>query len=413
MTSPAPDTPSSPPASRLDGATRRAIAGLAATQIIGWGPTFHLPAVLGDRMGASLGLPGEVIFGGVSMMLIGGAIAAPRVGVRLDRLGGRRIMALGSIVMALALATIALAHGPLVYLAGWTIVGLAMPMALGAGAHTALAQVAGADARRAMSILLFFTGLPSFFFWPLASFLEPLLGWRATTLIFAAMHLVVCVPIHLAVLPKKAPVWRGGGGGGVAEETGLPEAARRRAFWLLAATLSFSGMISWGLALHTIGLLKALGLPAATAVFVASLSGPVQATARLGEFAFGQRASAIVTGLVAASVMPLAFVVLLLTGASTTTATLFAIFYGVSNGLMTLARATMPLALFGRRDYGAWTGKLTTPQNIMFAASPIVFAAVLSREGPVATLWLGLAVSLGAVLAVVALGSHARKSRGD
>ncbi|MBX3502707.1 MAG: hypothetical protein KF889_24950 [Alphaproteobacteria bacterium] len=394
---------------RLDGVSRRAVAGLAVTQIIGWGTTFHLPAVLGSVMAPSIGISMELLFGGISMQLLASALVAPRIGRRIDRRGGRAIMVGGSVLLALALVLIALAHGPMLYFLGWALIGCATPMTLGVGTQASLAQVAGPGARRAVSVLLFFTGLPSFFFWPLASWLEPMIGWRQTALLFAAMHLVICVPIHLAVLGRRIPVRIAASG--VPMEDGLPSQARRGAFWLLAAMLSFAGMISWGVALNIIELLKAGGLAPGTAVFIATLAAPIQASARIVEFMFGGRYPATVTGLVSAAVMPLGFVGVLVGGGAVWAAVTFVVCYGISNGLMTLARATIPLALFGRGEYGTWTGRLTTPQNLVFAASPVLFAALLQRQGPELMSWVGLAMALGCLLAMILLARYAGRHR--
>lgn len=398
-----------PAAARLDNVSRRAVAGLAVTQIIGWGTTFHLPAVLGSVMAPSIGISMEVLFGGISVQLLASAMVAPRVGRRIDRLGGRAIMVCGSLLLSLALVLISQAQGPILYFIGWALIGFATPMALGAGTQASLAQVAGPGARRAVSVLLFFTGLPSFFFWPLASWLEPIIGWRNTALLFAAMHLLIAAPIHFAILSRRIPVRLSASGAPM--EDGLPPQARRSAFWLLAAMLAFAGTISWGVALNIIELLKAGGLSPTAAVFIATLAGPIQASARIIEFMFGSRYPATITGLVSAAVMPLAFVGVLIGGGEVWAAVVFVACYGISNGLMTLARATIPLALFGRGEYGTWTGRLTTPQNLVFAASPVLFAWLLQRQGPQIMAWVGLAMAVGCLIAMVLLARYARRHR--
>jgi hypothetical protein len=133
--------------------------------------------------------------------------------------------------------------------------------------------------------------------------------------------------------------------------------------------------------------------------------------ARIVEFMVGGRYPATITGLVSAVVMPLGFVGLLVGGGAVWAAALFVVCYGVSNGLMTLARATIPLALFGRGEYGTWTGRLTTPQNLVFAASPVLFAALLQRQGPDMMNWVGLAMALGCLVAMVLLARYARRLR--
>jgi MFS family permease len=360
-------------------------------------------------MAPSIGISMEVLFGGISMQLLASALIAPRVGRRIDLLGGRAVLVIGSLLLCLALVLISQAHGPILYFIGWALIGFATPMALGAGTQASLAQVAGPSARRAVSILLLFTGMPSMFFWPLASWLEPMIGWRHTTLLFAALHLLICVPIHFSVLRRRIPVRLSSSGAPL--QDGLPPAARARAFWLLAATLSFAGMISWGVALNIIELLKAGGLPSTTAVFIATLSAPIQASARIIEFLFGGRRPPTIIGLLSTSVMPLAFIGMLIGGGSVWAAVMFAACYGVGNGLMTLARATIPLTLFGRAEYGTWTGRLTTPQNLVFAASPVLFSALLSHQGPGVMVWAGLVMAAGSLIAMVLLARYAQRHR--
>jgi hypothetical protein len=90
---------------------------------------------------------------------------------------------------------------------------------------------------------------------------------------------------------------------------------------------------------------------------------------------------------------------------------MFAACYGIGNGLMTLARATIPLTLFGRAEYGTWTGRLTTPQNLVFAASPVLFSALLSHQGPGVMVWAGLVMATGSLLAMILLARYAQRHR--
>lgn len=391
----------------LDRERRTIIAGLAVTQLIGWGTLFYPIAVIGRAMGSELSLPKEAIFAGIGIMLLAGAAIAPRVGKRLDRNGPRAVMAVGSLVATAALIILSQATNALIYGIGWVLVGFAMPTALGNAAFTALSQVAGTKARRAITVLTFFSGLASTVFWPLTTVLEAQFGWRDTLLMFAALNILVCLPIHLMVLPTRSTHHARIANGEPEPATAgiLPDALRQRAFILLALALSAHGLVGWGLALHFIEVFQLLGLSAAAAVTIAALNGILQVTARGAELLLGGRHPPIVLGLLSSAMLPLAFAAFFVGGASPITAILFMVFYSMASGLMTIVRATLPLWLFGKDGYGARLGKLMTAQNLVFAASPILFAAMIDRAGP----WMALAVGgLGAIGAMAAMGLLAR-----
>ena len=182
-----------------------ATVGLGFTQIVGWGTTFLMPSVLGRHMEDALGIPSEIVFSGITVMFAVGAIAAPRIGRLIDRTGARYIMAAGSLVYALSLAALAFSQGPVTYLLCWAGLGVASTLALSTPSSIALAQVAGPGARRAIGMLAIIGGFASTVFWPLSGALDVAVGWRGTLLVYAAIHLLACAPIHLLVLPSRPP----------------------------------------------------------------------------------------------------------------------------------------------------------------------------------------------------------------
>ena len=183
----------------------RATAGLGITQIIGWGTTFLMPSVLGRPIEHDLGLPSEVVYGGITVMFGVGALFAPLVGKSMDRIGARGLMASGSLLYALSLAALSASQGLVSYLLCWAAMGVASTLALNTPASIALAQVAGQRARQAIAVLAIVGGFASTVFWPLSGVLEPWVGWRGTLLIFAGLHLFVCLPVHLLMLPGRPP----------------------------------------------------------------------------------------------------------------------------------------------------------------------------------------------------------------
>ncbi|PTM61859.1 MFS transporter [Phreatobacter oligotrophus] len=380
-------------------------APLAVTQMIGWGTTFWLPAVMVGPLTRDLGIAPEAVFGGITVMLLVGAAAAPRFGRIIDRSGSRWPMACGSLVFAAALAVLSQATGLAGYVAAWMLIGLGTPLALTQAAAAAMSQLAGPRARQGIGLLMLLGGFSSSIFWPLSAFLDAQIGWRAMCLVFAALHVLVCVPIHLVALRPRAS--RDGDSAAprpVATPSLAPE-RRRSAFTLMAVAFSLAGFVSWGLPLQIVEILKAYGHPVAFAIFAGSLMGPAQVISRLGEIVFGRSTGILTVGVVTSAIMPIAVVLPILSPASAGLATAFVIGYGMSAGAMTVVRSVAPLALFGKDAYATMTGWLTLPQNIVFALAPMAFAFVMRTAGPTAT----LAMSCGAAL--IALGTMAMLER--
>jgi predicted MFS family arabinose efflux permease len=386
----------------------RATLGLGITQIIGWGTTFLMPSVLGRHIQDDLHMPSELVFAGITVMFAVGALFAPRIGRLMDRTGARLIMASGSLVYALSLAVLAFSQGPVVYLLAWAGMGIASTLALNTPSSIALAQVAGPRARQAIAMLAIIGGFASTVFWPLAGALELLVGWRGAVLVYAALHLLVCAPIHFVALPKSSPV-PPQPTAGAAPTGGLPAEERPHAFLLLNITLSFGAFVFTGFIIHVIEILRGLGHPAASALFLASLIGPSQVGIRIFELIFGHRYSFMASAVMGSAMLPFGLGLLLIGGDSFTVALVCILAYGIANGLKAVQRATLPLALFGRGQFGAYMGRLALPQGIVAAAAPIVLAAVLDRFGAAGALWLTFifgAISLGAMI-LLARRSHA------
>jgi MFS family permease len=390
--------------------TTRAIAGLGFTQIVGWGTTFLMPSVLGRHMEEALGLPSEIIFSGITVMFAVGAIFSPRIGRLIDRTGARAIMATGSVLCALSLAALAFSQGMVSYLLCWAGLGVASTLALSTPASIALAQVAGSGARRAIAMLTIIGGFATTVFWPLGGALDVALGWRGTLLAYAALHLFACAPLHFLVLPNRPPTHPLTASAGPAP-SGVPREIRSRAFLLLSLTLSTGAFVFTGAVVHMIEILRGLGHPAASAVFLASLIGPAQVAIRLFELLFGHRYSIMNSAVFGSAMLPFGLGLALLAGGNFAVAMVCILAYGISNGLKAVQRATLPLALFGRGQFGATMGRLALPQGIVSAAAPPALAAVLSYAGATGALWLIFAAGLASLAAMVMLARLARLAR--
>jgi predicted MFS family arabinose efflux permease len=379
----------------------KATIGLGLTQIVGWGTTFLMPSVLGRHIERDLGLPSEIVYGGITVMFGVGALFAPRVGRLLDRTGARSVMTVGSIVYALSLAALSFSQGLATYLLCWAAMGIASTLALNTPASIALAQVAGARARQAIAVLAIVGGFASTVFWPVSEALEVFFGWRGVLLIYAAIHLLVCAPVHLLTLPGRVKAGPQAAAGATAAPA--PSDHTRRIFLLLAIAFSCGAFIFTGFIVHAIGVLRGLGHDPASALLLASLIGPAQVAVRLIELVFGHRYAISSSALFAAAVLPLGLGLALLAGGNFAIALLCLVAYGIANGLKAVLRATLPLALFGRAQFGTYLGRLALPQGIVSAAAPPVLAAVMANYGAEGVLGLTFIVATVAFAATVLL----------
>ncbi|MBS0519720.1 MAG: MFS transporter [Proteobacteria bacterium] len=389
----------------------RATLGLGITQIIGWGTTFLLPSVLGRHIQDELHVPSELVFAGITVMFAVGALLAPRIGRLMDRTGPRLVMASGSLLYAVSLLVLAVSQGPVVYLLSWAGMGLASTLALNTPSSIALAQVAGPQARQAIAMLAIIAGFASTVFWPLSGALDLLVGWRGTTLIYAATHLLVCAPIHFLVLPRTAPPQPAPASAVSSAGGGVPEEDRSHVYRLLNISLSFGAFVFTGFIIHLIEVLRGLGHPAASTLFLASLVGPSQVGIRIVELAFGHRYSFMMSAVFGSALLPFGLGLMLLDGSNWAVAVLCVIAYGMANGLKAVQRATLPLALFGRGQFGAYMGRLALPQGIMSASAPTVLAAVLDRFGAPGALWLTFTFGVISLVAMVLLARRSRTTR--
>jgi predicted MFS family arabinose efflux permease len=379
----------------------KATIGLGLTQIVGWGTTFLMPSVLGRHIERDLGLASEIVYGGITVMFGVGALFAPWVGRLLDRTGARTVMAAGSLVYALSLAALSFSQGLVSYLLCWAAMGIASTLALNTPASIALAQVAGARARQAIAVLAIVGGFASTVFWPVSEALELFVSWRGVLLIYAAMHLLVCAPVHLLALPGRVPTGPQAAAGATAPAP--PSEKSRQIFLLLAVSFSCGAFIFTGFIVHAIGVLRGLGHDPAAALLLASLIGPAQVAVRVVELVFGHRYAISSSALFAAAVLPLGLGLAWLAGGNFAIALVCLVGYGIANGLKAVLRATLPLALFGRAQFGTYLGRLALPQGIVSAAAPPVLAAVMTSYGAEGVLAVTFVVAMVALIATILL----------
>jgi predicted MFS family arabinose efflux permease len=352
----------------------RTVSLLGIAQIISWGTLYYTLTVLAAPIREELGFNDLMIFGAFTLgQLVSGAVA-PFVGRRIDRAGGRGVMSLGSLIAALALVLVASAREPILFTLGWTLAGLAMAACLYDPAFATLYQIAPDRYRRAVTGLTLFGGFASTVFWPLSHALADAWGWRMALLAFALLHLLLCLPIHRLAIPAVHEMQRTDR----AITTGVGSYASDRRFVWLAASFAAATFVFSALSAYMMSALGTRGFAVEQAVWIGALIGPMQVLARVIEWFFARRFSAIGVGFAA---FALAFVGMVLLNAipgATGFGVLFALCYGASNGILTIARGTVPAELFGPQQQGALLGALARPSFIAKALAPALFAAGLS-----------------------------------
>lgn len=386
------------------------IPALGVTQVFGYGALFYAFTVLAPRITADFGWAPEWTFGGFAVGLLLGGAVAPVTGRLIDRYGTRLVMTTGSGLAGLSLFALAEARGIVSYTLAMAALQAVTTAVFYDAAFAALTQARGSRARRAISQLTLIGGFASTLFWPLTSSLLAFLDWRGVYRLYGLSQILVCLPLHLVFLPGRVrrPVVAEAGAVGPAvaqepETAYLTGDARRRAFLLLALAFSLQGFVVSAMAVHLLALLQGFGLSAAIAVGIGAMLGPSQVAGRLTEMLFGRAISPVTTAWASAWLMPLGLVLLLIGGSLPVVAGLFAIAFGISMGLSSIVRGTVPLQLFGPVGFGATMGKLSAPGLVIKAAAPLVFAVALERGGVMLSTLLLIAVSALAAGALMLL----------
>jgi predicted MFS family arabinose efflux permease len=365
------------------------ISALGVVQILTWGSSFYLPAVVAGPIADETGWPLSRVVGGLSLGLLVAAAASPHVGTTIHRHGGRPVLAMAALLLAAGLTTLAVAPVVPIYLVGWLLLGFGMGCGLYDPAFATLGRLYGAEARPAITTLTLWGGFASTVCWPLSAFLVAQLGWRSACLVYAALHLVVTLPLSVLVIPRAPalPVVAGGG----STFTGPLPRRERRLFLLFAGVLVLGGAIMALVSVYLITLLQVRGVAFASAVSYGALIGPAQVGARVVEMGFKGRHHPLWTLTAALALVALGLAML---AAGLPGVAVWLVLYGGGNGIYSIARGTVPLALFGPDRYPALVGRLARPALVAQALAPPIGAVVLTHAGPDMILWALLALSI-------------------
>jgi len=365
----------------------RAVPVLGVTQILSWGSIYYTPVLMVPLIVAERGWSIAFGMGGFSVGLLAAGLSAPFVGRAIDRFGGHVVMTAGSLIGALGLFLIAQAASRPAYIAVWIVLGVAMAANLYDAAFASLGRIFGTAARRPITALTLIGGFASTVSWPATHFLLEAIDWRGTYLVYAALLALVSAPLHALVLPRSHYRIESEAPRALQEPDrvlpphGLP-------FMLVASAFAAYAFVPSGLSAHLLAIFTRAGIDAGTVVWIGALFGPAQVGMRLIEFAFGRNLHPLWLARFALSALLCGFVVLAIFGISVPAAAAFALMFGGANGLVTITRGAVPLALFGAAGYGRLMGRLAGPWLMVQAAAPLVMAFVVERTSDPAALAL-------------------------
>ena len=380
----------------------RAVLVLGVTQIITWGTLFYpvvltVPLIAEDR-GWSIAFT----MGGFSLALLMAGFVSPYVGRQIDRHGGHRIMPVGSLLGALGLFALVHAAHPAVYLAAWFVLGIAIAASLYDPAFATLGRIFGAAARRPITALTLAGGFASTVSWPVTYLLIEWGGWRGTYLVYAAVLALVAAPLHAFVLPRSRAE--------ATVPTDRPAAvpqpifpAHGFAFVMVATAFAAYAFVPSALSAHLLAIFARSALDAGTVVAIGTLFGPSQVAARICELVFARNVHPLTIARLAVGLILVAFALIAIGGVSVPVAALFMVLFGMANGLITIARGTVPLALFGPHGYGAVIGRIAGPSLVMQAIAPLILALAIERASDAAALVIAAMLALVAFFCLLLL----------
>ncbi len=362
-----------------------AVCALGITQITAWGTSYYCLGVLANPIALETGWSRSLIYFGFTVAVLAMGMVSPWAGRAIDHYGARAVMSSGTVLVSAGLLALSTVRSETAYLAVWLFIGLGMRLCLYDAAFAALVQVVPSRGRRAISYLTLFGAFASSVFWVLGHFLNEAVGWRQTLVLFAAINLIVCLPLNWFGLARREAAAANAGAAGAdhASVDGAPLAGKMRsiAIGLFALVMSLNGFVFGVVTVQLVPLLEAAGLATVAAVWVASMKGFAQFAGRLVEIFFGRNLRAITVARIAIGVLPASFLLLLLARGNFQAILVFTLLMGASQGVITIVRGAVPLALFGATGYGAVLGLIATPILIVNAASPTLFALIIDQWG--------------------------------
>jgi predicted MFS family arabinose efflux permease len=379
------------------------VAALGATQTLAWASSYYLAAIIAEPMAGAFGISTSTVFAAFSVSLLVAALLGPHIGRRIDRIGGREVLAISNLLFAAGLVLLGAAQTEAVLWLGWLAMGVAMGMGLYDAAFGALGRIYGEDARSSITGITLIAGFASTIGWPLTAWGVTAVGWRYTCLGWGLAHLAIGLPLNLLLPNLRKTAAR-------AEARTHPHVPMDRIMWLLGFAFAAGWTVSTAMAAHLPRVLEAAGATTGGAVAAAALVGPGQVAARLIEASMLSRYHPLLSARLCTLCHPVGAALLVAGGAWL--AMPFALLHGAGNGVLTIARGTVPLAVFGPKNYGYRLGLLGAPSRIAQAGAPLAFGLLIDRLGS-GVLYLSSLACLAALAALLCVSANMKTSASD
>ncbi|MDI4235234.1 MFS transporter [Bradyrhizobium sp. Arg237L] len=377
----------------MDRQRLRVVAALGTAQTLAWGSSYYLPAILADPIARDLGISTNWFFAAFSASLVISGLLGPRVGRQIDRVGGRQVLCISNVVLAAGLALLGASASVWAMSAAWLLLGIGMGVGLYDAAFGALGRIYGSDARASITGITLIAGFASTVGWPLSSFGLETIGWRETCYAWAIAHVVIGLPLNLA-LPSAAKPVRSEG------PVTKPHIPIDRTMVLLSFAFAAAWTVTSAMAAHLPRIVEAFGATPAQAVFAGMMIGPAQVAARMIEASLLNRFHPLVSTRLACITHPIGACAIGIFGGGAAAA--FALLHGVGNGILTIARGTLPLAIFGPENYAYRLGLIGAPSRICQAFAPLGFGLLIDTLGRSIVI-VSAGLSLSALIALLSL----------
>lgn len=381
---------------------------LGTAQTLAWGSTYYLPALLARPMAEGLDLPVSHVWAAFTAALLVSAALGPFAGRAIDRWGGRPVLMGTSVLFAAGLAALSQVQGTVGLVLAWLLIGAAMGSGLYEAAFAALVRLKGTEARASITGITLIAGFASTVGWPLSGWMEAEFGWRGACLGWAGLHLLLGLPLNAGIPRASAPPEPSRATATAQEPPQAAPAAPPHPWtaWALSYVFAATWFVSTAMAAHLPTLLVASGATLAGAVAIGALVGPAQVAGRLFEFGLLRRMHPLLAARAAALGHPLGVLCWMLIGP--VAGPVFAILHGAGNGILTIAKGTLPLVYFGPAGYGQRQGLIMLPSRVAQAFAPLVFGACIERWGAGA-LWISSALGLSALACLLWLRAAPRR----
>jgi len=353
---------------------------LGINQIIGWGSSFYLPAILAVPISTSLGIQTQDFFWAFTFSLLLSGLLGPQVGKAIDRLGGRAVLPFGSLAFALGLTLLSVSSNQMMLVMAWLLIGVGGSMGNYDSAFATAVSFFGAKSNRVIAGITVFAGFSSTISWPLTSFLEQTIGWQQAVFFWALLHLVVGLPLNMSI-PKIAKKE-------VPDTTGPIRKIIKNKFCfdvlivIFAVMFALEGFIVSSVNTTLPFLLSELGASTGVALISATILGPSQVLARILILIPGKIMTPMRVAALSIAAHPVGVLLLWLFGVNALVP--FVILHGIGVGLNPFIRGSLPLLFFGADRFGQRQGYMMMLSKIVSALSPTILTILVLSNAQLA-----------------------------